>query len=496
MTELTGENLVAGDWIPSPEALNFERTWDSKRIGPPYSQATLEQISLAVDGARDVFEEYRAIPLNARAALLRAMAVGIEGLGDTLIDHASMETWLPAARLEGERARTTNQLRMFADLIESGAHLEVRIDHALPDRTPIPRPDLRRTMIPIGPVAVFGASNFPLAFSVAGGDTASALAAGCPVIVKAHPGHPGTSELVARAVQSAIEASAFPKGLFSMLHTGDDGAAFLVRHPELAGVGFTGSKRVGRMLFDIGAQRERPIPVFAEMGSINPIFVMPGAMDDSSEQIAKGYVQSLTLGFGQFCTNPGILVLPASAKTEALLDRIAADIGALSPAPMLTGQVFEGYSAGVSKLAELAEPLSVVQDGPAMFRASAENFLGNSDLSAEVFGPCGVAIVCESSDDMLRVAQGLEGQLTATIWSSEQDDVTGLVRALETKVGRLVFDGFPTGVEVCPAMQHGGPYPATTDSRFTSVGTAAIERWLRPICYQNMPERLRPDFFS
>lgn len=494
MPELTGTNLIAGKWVASHTTRRFARTWDGKELGPPYCLATLQQIDEAVTEASTSFTYFRKSQTLSRASLLRGVADCIEDLGEALIEVASDETWLPRARLEGERTRTTNQLRMFANLIESGTHLDTQIDEAQPGRTPIPKPDLRRMKIPIGPLAVFGASNFPLAFSVAGGDTASALAAGCPVVVKAHPGHPGTSELVARAVKSAIEAAGIPGGVFSMLHASDEGASFLVRHPLLEGVGFTGSRRVGRTLFDIASQRERPIPVFAEMGSVNPIFLLPNALAERGEEFAKGYVQSLTLGNGQFCTNPGILVLPKGEGAERILAAIAAEIGSTGPSPMLTDSVAEGYRRGVSRLAERAEALTMVQDGPALFRVRGSMFCNSEELSQEVFGPCGLAVECAGFDEMLQVARGLEGQLTATIWVSEHDDASDLVDILETKVGRLVFDGFPTGVEVCPSMQHGGPYPATTDGRFTSVGTAAIERWLRPICYQNMPERMRPEF--
>lgn len=472
-------------------------------IDPEFYQATADDVDKAVRLAADAFPRYRGTGPADRARLLREIAREIEALGDDLIERANAETALGVDRLRGERARTMGQLRMFADLIEEGSWVDARIDTALPDRKPVPKPDLRRMLIPIGTVAVFGASNFPLAFSVAGGDTASALAAGCPVVVKAHPAHPGTSELVAGAVVKAIEAAGMPSGVFSMLHgRSPETSLSLVRHPLLAAVGFTGSLRGGRALFDAAAARPNPIPVYAEMGSVNPVFVLPGALAERGEQIAQGLKQSVTLGVGQFCTKPGLVVGLDGTATRTFIDAAAGLMTSAPPGSMLHAAIHSAYLDGVKKVSQVpgvtvaaaANGPSANQVIPTLFVADGNTFLSNPRLGEELFGPSAVVVAAESRQQMLTIAHKLEGHLTATIHGTADDlrQFAGLVDVLQQKVGRLVFNGFPTGVEVCPSMQHGGPYPATTEARTTSVGTAAIERFVRPICYQNFPNDALP----
>jgi NADP-dependent aldehyde dehydrogenase len=395
---------------------------------------------------------------------------------------------------------------MFAGVVREGSWVDARIDRADPARKPIPKPDLRRLLIPIGPAAVFGASNFPLAFSVAGGDTASALAAGCTVVVKAHPAHPGTSELVARAVLDAAAASDMPDGVFSLLHgIRNETGLRLVRHPLVKAVGFTGSLRGGRALFDAAAARPEPIPVYAEMGSANPVFVLPGALRDRAEALADGLHQSVTLGVGQFCTNPGLVVGVADAGLVKLLDRLAGLIQSTPPGTMLHEGIRQGYERGARRLGEVhgvavvarssSAPEARRTEAPALvFATEARTFLGAPELEEEVFGPSTLVVRCGAREELEEVARRLHGHLTATIHGTPEDlaEHHRLVAILETKVGRLLFNGFPTGVEVCHATQHGGPYPATTDARSTSVGTAAIGRFARPISYQGWPDEALP----
>jgi alpha-ketoglutaric semialdehyde dehydrogenase len=470
-----------------------------------FREATAEEIDHAVDAADAVFPTYRATTAEQKAAFLERIAEEILGLGDALIERAHQETALPAARLIGERGRTVGQLRLFASVLREGSWVEARIDTALPDRQPLPRPDLRRMLFPLGPVAVFGASNFPLAFSVAGGDTASALAAGCPVIVKAHPAHPGTSEMAAQAVQAAAEATGMPAGVFSLLHGGRDAGMHLVRHPRLQAVGFTGSLTAGRALFDAAAARPRPIPVYAEMGSINPVFVLPGALAERAEKIATGLAQSVTLGVGQFCTNAGLVAGVRSDAFDAFLRQTADAITRTAPGSMLYDGLCRNYAEGIARLAgtdrvhEEGRSATEADPGKAqaaamVFSTDAETFLTEETLSDEVFGPSTLIVACQTAEELSAVAQRLDGQLTVTVHGTTEDFARygDLLSLLETKAGRLIINGFPTGVEVSPAMQHGGPYPATTDSRSTSVGTAAIGRFARPVCYQDFPQSLLP----
>lgn len=431
------------------------------------------------------YRTYKTYSPEARARFLNAIAAQIMALGDELLNTAHAESNLPLARLTGERGRTCGQLQMFANHILTGAHLREVHCEALPDRQPLPRSDLRLTRRPIGPVAVFGASNFPLAFSVAGGDTASALAAGCSVVAKAHPAHPKTSDLVADAIRQAMVETDMPEHVFQLVHISNPDAVALVQDSHIKGVGFTGSQNVGMLLWRAAAERKDPIPVFAEMGSINPVFVLPHALAIRAEAIAKGWAASLTLGAGQFCTNPGVLVVSDSEGLDRFRAALAEALPAAMPHPMLTEGIHASYVRGATALAEGRSALGQA-DAPLVVEVSVDEFLTTPQLREECFGPAGVVVMCPA-DRMVELAESLEGQLTATIHGDPADQCEELKEALSEIAGRLVWNGFPTGVEVCEAMQHGGPFPATTDPRFTSVGTGAIERWLRPVCYQDFP---------
>lgn len=442
-----------------------------------------------VNAAAAAFESYGWSTDSERADLLESIAAGIEALGDGLLEVASQETSLPLARLAGERTRTCSQLRMFATLVRGGSWRGESYDAPDPDRLVGPKPELRRTKVPIGPVAVFGASNFPLAFSVAGGDTASALAAGCTVVVKAHPGHPRTSDLVAGVMRSLAAP-----GTFDLLHGGVDVSQALVKHPAIRGVGFTGSLRAGRALFDLAAARPRPIPVYAEMGSVNPLFVLPGA---ATEILTKGLAGSITLGCGQFCTKPGVIVGIEGSEWTSFCSELAGEIGQVVTGAMLTESIQASYEEGVRTRAGSTGVVTLASgqgSQPALFACTGDVFLANHGLHEEVFGPTAICVGCRDLDQMVEVAHALEGQLTATLhFGHEQQDLAQrLVPVLARIAGRVIANGFPTGVEVCASMQHGGPYPATTDERSTSVGTAAIERWVRPVCFQNTPPELLP----
>jgi alpha-ketoglutaric semialdehyde dehydrogenase len=415
------------------------------------------------------------------------------------------ESGLPRARIEGERARTVGQLRLFADVIRSGAWLDVRLDPPLPDRKPLARGDLRQWHIAVGPVAVFGASNFPLAFSVAGGDTASALASGCPVVVKAHSAHPGTSELVGRAVQAAVAECGLPEGVFSMLFgSGSRVGTTLVAHPHIKSVGFTGSRRGGTALMKVAAERREPIPVYAEMSSINPVFLMPAALAARAEKIGAGFVASQTMGAGQFCTNPGLVLALDSPDLDRLLASAATTLRGSPAATMLTPGIHSAYQNGVERLAGNSKVREVARgqtcQGPhqcqaALFQTDAASFLADPDLEEEIFGSSALVVRCPDVQTLRDVAEHLEGQLTATVHMEDADleTVRALLPTLERRAGRILVNGWPTGVEVGHAMVHGGPYPATSDSRTTSVGSLAIRRFLRPVCYQDLPQALLPE---
>ena len=496
---LSGKHLIAGQWVAG-EATFHSAPASGQAL--PYSVGTPAHVNAAVVVAEDAFPSYSALSREARAAFLDKIADEIEARSAAITAIGTSETGLPVARLEGERSRTTGQLRLFADHIRKGDYLDRRHDPALPDRKPAPRPEIRMMQRPIGPVAVFGASNFPLAFSTAGGDTASALAAGCPVVVKGHSAHPGTGEIVAQAVDAAIKSMGLHPGVFSLVQGGkrDVGEA-LVQHPLVKAVGFTGSLTGGRALFDLCARRLEPIPFFGELGSVNPIFLMPAALAARGAQIAQGWARSLTMGAGQFCTNPGIAVVIDGHEAQAFSDAARAALGQVGPQTMLTNGIAEAYRTGRDRIASGAgvrEVLTSTCDlrnaSPYLFEVSGEDWLANHALGEEVFGPLGLIVRVRDFDQMLAIARSLEGQLTCTLLldPADTDHARALMPILERKAGRLLANGFPTGVEVCDAMVHGGPYPASTNFGATSVGTMSIRRWLRPVSFQNMPLELLP----
>jgi alpha-ketoglutaric semialdehyde dehydrogenase len=493
---LNGHNLI-GQESSAQGATVF--TGVAAATGEPldvtFYEATAEELDRALMLAAVAAPAYRGVPAAKRAEFLERIAEEILLLGDAFIVQAQKETGLPEARLKGERTRTLSQLRLFASVIREGSWVDARIDRAQPGRAPVPRPDLRRILIPLGPVAVFGASNFPFAFSAAGGDTASALAAGCPVVVKAHPAHPGTSEMAARAILAAAAALKMPDGVFSMLHGGPEVSLALVRHPLLQAVGFTGSLTAGRALFDAAAARPSPIPVYAEMGSVNPVFVLPGALQERGADIAGNLAASVTLGMGQFCTNPGVVVGLRSDRFAQFITDTTQAAAQVPDGVMLSPGIRQAYLAGRSRLKATAGVESEQGEADAaVFSTRAETFLADSKLAQEVFGPSTLIVSCANPAEMEAVARSLEGQLTVTVHGTPEDFAAfaPVIALLETKAGRLVFNGFPTGVEVSPAMQHGGPYPASTDTRSTSVGTAAILRFARPVCWQDAPAALLP----
>lgn len=482
-------------------------TWQAQNpttgesLEPVFHGETLEGVDQAVALAEEAFGTYSELSGAEKATFLRTIAEEIDAREEDIVARMMAESALPEGRCRGEKGRTVGQLRMFAGLVEEGSWLDARIDLAQPDRAPVPKPDLRSMQRARGPVAVFCASNFPLAFSVAGGDTASALAAGCPVVVRAHSAHPGTAEIVGTAVQAAVAKCGLPSGVFSLLF--DDGISLgtaLAKHPGISAIGFTGSRAGGRALMDVAAAREVPIPVFAEMSSVNPIFILPGAMAERGAQIAEGLVGSVSLGVGQFCTSPGLVFTCGEGKGD-FAKKVAEGLGAVAPATMLHEGIAKNFSAGVSKLSAqsgVTQTASVAatgcQAGPAVFEAKVANFLSNEELSAEVFGPATMLIDCESAGDFLAAAASLEGQLTASVHGTEEDLATAgpLLSLLSRRAGRLIVNSFPTGVDVCPSMVHGGPYPATSDGASSSVGTRAISRFTRSVSWQGMPENLLP----
>ena len=494
-----GAHLIAGTWVNTPD------TFPSEPASGPvhqFSVGTPALVDQAARAAEEAFWTYAYTSRETRAAFLDRIADEIEARGPDITLIGTQETGLPAARLEGERGRTTMQLRLFASHIRKGDYLDRRTDPALPDRQPAPRPEIRLIQRPVGPVAVFGASNFPLAFSTAGGDTAAALAAGCPVVVKGHSAHPGTAEIVAEAVLAAIKALDLHPGVFSLIQGGDRkvGAA-VVQHPLIKAVGFTGSLAGGRALFDLCAQRPEPIPFFGELGSVNPMFLLPAAMAARGEAIAKGWSGSLTLGAGQFCTNPGIAVVhqdQAAALAQATLDALRA----VGSQVMLTEGIAGAYARGTEQMAGAAGVQSLLTQVcdrrnalPQLFQVTAADWLANHALAEEVFGPLGLIVTVTGEDEMLAIARSLQGQLTATLHLDEADKPTArkLLSVLERKAGRVIVNGYPTGVEVSEAMVHGGPYPASTNFGATSVGTMSIRRFLRPVSFQNLPLDLLPE---
>lgn len=500
---LTGKMLIGQQAISGHrEAIRAINPATDAPLEPAYAGGGREHVEQACALAWAAFDTYRETSLAERASFLDVIADAIEALGDELIERAMAETGLPRPRIQGERGRTCAQLRTFARTVRAGEWLGVRVDTAQPERQPLPRPDLRQRQVPLGPVAVFGASNFPLAFSVAGGDTASALAAGCPVVVKAQGAHPGTSELVGRAVAQAVKACGLPDGVFSLLYgAGTDIGMALVTDPRIKAVGFTGSRNAGIALTQAAQARPEPIPVYAEMSSINPVYLFPAALQARGEALAQGFVASLTQGAGQFCTNPGLVIAVAGSALDAFIATATQLLRGCAAQTMLTPGIFHAYQTGVSTLAEHARIAAKGQaaDGPNQGQAHvlvtpAHDFLRNQHLQAEIFGAASLVVVCASEDEVRQVSEHLEGQLTATLHLDDGDvaSAKALLPVLERKAGRLLVNGWPTGVEVCDAMVHGGPFPATSDSRSTSVGTAAILRFLRPVCYQDFPDGLLP----
>ncbi len=483
--------------IGNTDSAGGERTFQAfspqrqEWLAPSFHEATAEEINRAVMLAAAAFSTYKKTDGAQRAAFLRAIADGIAALGDELINTASAESGLPLARLQGERDRTTNQLRLFADLVTEGSWVNARIDNGTPD--------VRQLQIPLGVMAVFGASNFPLAFSVAGGDTAAALAAGCSVVCKAHPAHPHTSHLVGNAIRSAARQTGMPEGVFSLLHgaTIDTGQQLAI-HPLLSAIAFTGSFKGGKALYDTATRRPVPIPVFAEMGSVNPVFFLPGILKEKGETLATQFLQSLTMGVGQFCTNPGLFI--THAENGVFIDSLQQNIAALPAGCMLTPGILDAYNKGLGQLQQAGAQVLGKAEGnaheaaPALLQISVQQAIANPALCHEVFGPASLHIRANGPQELYSLAAALEGQLTATIHGTEEDlrQHAGLVDILREKAGRLVINGFPTGVAVNHAMVHGGPWPATTPAAGTSVGTAAIYRFCRPVCYQDFPAYLLP----
>ena len=504
---LSGEQLIGQQHLHTEgESFTAYNPQSGQPLPQAFFEATSQEVDQAVQLAMAAFPIYRKTSREDRANFLECMAEEIMNLGDTLLQRTHEETGLPMGRLQGERGRTCNQLKLFASVVREGSFIEARIDHGDPNRSPVPKPDVRMMQVALGPVAIFGASNFPLAFSVAGGDTASALAAGCPVVVKGHPAHPGTSEFVGQAIQKAVVRCGMPEGTFSMVQgKGHMVGQQLVQHPGIKAVGFTGSLGGGRALFDLASARPNPIPVYAEMGSTNPVFMLPEALKERQETIADGLIQSTTLGVGQFCTNPGLVIGMENDDWNGFVQKAAEITAAKQAGTLLTSGIQFGYQRGLQGV-QAVPGVEVVQEGhvdekvacpgvPTLMKASGKTFLQNDTLEEEVFGPSTLLIACHSKEELMAIAHKLGGHLTATLHGTDAEigQYQDLVDILETKVGRILYNGFPTGVEVCHAMVHGGPYPATTDSRSTSVGTAAIKRFLRPVSYQNMPSSLLPE---
>ncbi len=500
---LTGEMLIGAQAVRGDQSLfRAINPASGAEIEPSYGSASAADLERACALAWAAFDPYRATNLDARARFLEAIATRILGLGDTLIERAVAETGLARGRIEGERARTVGQLRLFAEVVREGSWLEARIDPAQPERTPLPRSDLRLRHVPLGPVAVFGASNFPLAFSVAGGDTVSALAAGCPVVVKAHPAHPGTSELVGRAVQTAVADCGLPEGVFALLFgVGNWLGGALVADPRIKAVGFTGSRAGGLALVRIASGREEPIPVYAEMSSINPVIVLPAALAARAKRIAEGFAASLTMGAGQFCTNPGLVIAREGPGLDAFVENATAALAGCAASTMLTPGIFQAYEKGVERLgshpgvATLARGKAASganQGQPGFFATDAGRFIEEAALKEEIFGASSLLVRCPDARAVRAVLESLEGQLTITLQMDDADleEARALMPVLERRAGRVLVNGWPTGVEVGHAMVHGGPFPATSDGRSTSVGSLAIRRFLRPVCYQDLPTAL------
>lgn len=507
--QLTGKQLINGAWVtPVPESGSFQAVnpADNTLLPTKFTNAGDKEIEAATEQATLSFVDYSAMPDQKRADFLETIALELEERKVEIIQQCMLETGLPEARLQGELGRTCGQLRMFASLLKRGDWKRPVIDTAEPERKPVPKPDIRLAQLPLGPVVVFAASNFPLAFSTAGGDTASALAAGCPVIVKPHSGHPGTSELVAQGVLAAIEKCHMPKGVFALLHgSGKTVGVKLVKHHSIKAGGFTGSVAGGRALFDIANSRPNPIPFYGELGSTNPVFLLPNALANRLTQIADEFVAAMTLGAGQFCTNPGMAILCKDDNAIQFLTKLASLVSVQSAQTMLNPAICSSYKVANSKRCSMPEISILGQSTPIdndqnlaqahLFTVEGDDYLANSELEEEVFGPSTLAVICKDTKQMFQVAESFYGHLTCAIHmgSGDEDISAQLLKIMQHKVGRVVFDGYGTGVEVCAGMSHGGPYPSSTNVQTTSVGERAIERFIRPVCYQNTPDALLPD---
>lgn len=497
-----GKHLIAGQWVDTQD---YFLSSPASGSAHSYSKGRIEDVKVAVQAAEDAFNVYNEKNRLDRAKFLNTIADEIDARADAITAIGTSETGLPEARLQGERGRTCGQLRMFAEHILDGMYLDRRFDSPLPNRQPLPRADLKMMQVPIGPVAVFGASNFPLAFSTAGGDTASALAAGCPVVVKGHPAHPGTGEIVAEAIHAAIEKCDMPAGVFSLIQDSGENFAMgeaLVTHPLIKAVGFTGSLRGGRALYDLCAQRPEPIPFFGELGSINPMFLYPNALAKRAGELAQGWANSLCMGAGQFCTNPGVAVVMAGSEADEFVTKTSAALSYVPTQTMLTDGIAEAYRADQQRIAASDNTQEILatecQDRsatPYLYTTTAQQWLADERLSHEVFGPLGIVVVADSLAEFEQIAQQLEGQLTVTLHveDADHDDAKRLMPTLVRKAGRVLANSFPTGVEVCDSIVHGGPYPASTNFGATSVGSLAIRRFLRPVCYQDIPSALLPE---
>ena len=502
---LTGNLLIGASQVAGKKGtLYATNPATGEQIEPAYHLGDANDVARACELAEQAFNIYRATSPSDRANFLETIARNIEAIGDELIARAMAETGLPRARLEGERGRTCGQLRLFAATLKSGEQSIPRIDPRMVDRKPLPRSDLRQRKIPLGPVAVFGASNFPLAFSVAGGDTVSALAAGCPVVVKGHSAHPGTSELVGQAIQLAVGQCGLPEGVFSLLFgAGSEVGAALVEHPFIQAVGFTGSRAGGIALMRIAQARPQPIPFYGELSALNPVVLLPGAIAEKGAELGRQFVASLTMGAGQFCTNPGLLLALDTPALDAFIAAARSALQESAAQTMLSPGIHNAYQHSTACIAksDQVELLGKGLDSPspntcqaALYATTADAFLADVNLQEEMFGAASLLVRCRDENEILRVLQKMDGQLTATIHFANADVnfARQLLPVLERKAGRILANGWPTGVEVCHAMVHGGPWPATTDSRSTSVGTVALERFLRPVCYQDIPDELLP----
>ncbi|MGB5942203.1 MAG: aldehyde dehydrogenase (NADP(+)) [Leeuwenhoekiella sp.] len=503
---ITGKNQIGYELLAAGETTfktfdpqtNAETSWD-------FTEATQEEVDQACKKAAEAFPEFSSISASARASFLRTIATEIENLGDDLITAYTTESGLPEGRAKGERGRTIGQLNKFADLLDQSDWVQASVDTAQPDREPLPKADIRKMLRPIGPVAVFGASNFPLAFSTAGGDTASALASGCPVVVKSHPLHAGTGELVASAIVKAAEKTNMPDGVFSHLNSQDSKVGeWLVKHPVIKGVGFTGSRNGGQALMALGASRSEPIPVFAEMGSINPVVFLPKALSQNGSDWAKKYAGSINLGAGQFCTNPGLLLAIEDDALHTFANNLAMELSEQTATCMLHPKMVKAYdharqmimnTEGVEILSINLESKQENNGKPTLVKVAGTDFLQKPGLQQEVFGPFSMLVSCSDKAELIEVINALEGQLTGSLIAAEEELASHqeIASALAARVGRILFNGVPTGVEVCTSMHHGGPFPASSDSRFTSVGTDAIYRWVRPVAYQDWPQELLPE---